>query len=240
MPLDFIEIIYSFKLPEDRCELFKIVLDARDLQIVDPSIDSIPFWAKLDFHQCPNCSLSIKEHPNCPLAVHLINIVYSFEDITSHDEVYVEIITEERRISQKTTAQRAIGSLMGLVFATSGCPQAAYFKPMARFHLPLANEDETIFRTTSMYLLAQHFKRLDGETPDYELEGLTEIYKTMQIVNVSIAERLRSATETDSAINAVIFLDMFAKALPYAIKTALEEIRYLFKPYFLKPEKKST
>jgi hypothetical protein len=32
-------------------------------------------------------------------------------------------------------------------------------KPMARFHLPLASEEETIYRATTMYLLAQYFLR---------------------------------------------------------------------------------
>jgi hypothetical protein len=41
--------------------------------------------------------------------------------------------------------------------ATSGCRYTAYFKPMARFHLPFANEEETAYRAISMYLLSQRF-----------------------------------------------------------------------------------
>jgi hypothetical protein len=146
----------------------------------------------------------------------------------------VEIRTPERAISQKTTAQRAIGSMMGLILATSGCPHTAFFRPMARFHLPLASEAETIYRAASMYFLAQYFRHQCHEEIDLEFAGLTKIYKNIQIVNKTIAERIRAATETDSSINAVIFLDMYAKAMPYVIRDALEEIRYLFKPYLPK------
>jgi len=43
--------------------------------------------------------------------------------------------------------------------------------------------------------------------------------------------RLRSASEKDSAANALVLLDLFAKAVPYAIEDSLEEVRYLFAPY---------
>lgn len=239
MSTSLITIDYCFNLPDGHKNQFKIILDKEELNLIDNPPDTIPPWTKLDFHQCSICPLTIDKHPNCPLALHLVKIVRSFENLVSHDEVYVEIDTEERKITQKTTAQRAIGSMMGLIFAASGCPHTSYFRPMARYHLPLANEEETIYRTTSMYLLAQYFKRLDGEEADFNLEGLTEIYKNIQEVNSSIAERLKSATETDSSINAVIFLDMFAKTLPYVIKDTLQEIRYLFKPYFCENTKTS-
>ncbi|MEZ4577423.1 MAG: hypothetical protein R2861_04300 [Desulfobacterales bacterium] len=67
---------------------------------------------------------------------------------------------------------------------------------------------------------------------DTELAGLSKIYKNLNVVNVHIAERLRSFTRTDSSINAVIVLDVFTQTVPFVIDDHLEEIRYLFKPYF--------
>jgi hypothetical protein len=111
-----------------------------------------------------------------------------------------------------------------------------FFKPMARFHLPLASEDETVYRAAANYLLAQYFLCNQGKKPDFELKGLKTIYQNMQIINTTIAQRLRAATETDSSVNAIILLDLYAKAMPYVIKEALEEIRQLFVP-FLEQEK---
>jgi hypothetical protein len=143
----------------------------------------------------------------------------------------VDVITAERRISQQTNAQTGISSLMGLVIATSGCPHAAFFKPMARFHLPLASREETIFRATSMYLLAQYFLKKEGKSADFELEGLSGIYANMQIINMAVVKRLRAATQTDSSVNALVILDCYAKFLPFAIEKSLEDVRYLFSPF---------
>ena len=101
------------------------------------------------------------------------------------------MITTERKISQMTTAQKGISALMGLIIPSSGCPHTTFFRPMARYHLPLANREETIYRATSMYLLAQYFLNKDNKPIDIELKGLVQIYKNMELVNITMAERLR-------------------------------------------------
>jgi hypothetical protein len=161
----------------------------------------------------------------------MVNIVSRFEDLISFDEIRVDVLTEERRISQHTTAQIGISSMLGLVIATSGCPHAAFFKPMARFHLPLASKEETIFRATSMYLLAQYFLKKTGQIADLELKGLRSIYDNMQVINLAIVERLRAATTTDSSVNAIVILDNYAKSMPYAIEKSLQDIRHLFSSF---------
>jgi hypothetical protein len=123
--------------------------------------------------------------------------------------------------------------MLGLVIATCGCPHTVYFKPMARFHLPLSTEEETIYRAASMYMLAQYFLEKKEKTVDKELQGLRQIYINIHLVNSTIVSRLRVASKTDSSINSIIMLDMFAKAMPYVIEEHLDEIRYLFAPYLL-------
>jgi hypothetical protein len=177
----------------------------------------------------------VRTHPHCPLAARLVNIVDRFDGLLSYEEVHLEVITKERRISSVTTAQRGIGSLIGLIIATSGCPHTAVFKPMARFHLPFAGRDETIYRATSMYLLAQYFLKKENREADFTLEGLQRIYRNMEIVNSAIIERLRSATETDSMVNAVAVLDIYAKTVDIMIKQSLQNVRHLFDPFFEMP-----
>jgi hypothetical protein len=213
-------------------EVFDLRLDAENLEMIGDTPEHVPSWARLDFHQCPHCTLTANTHPHCPLAHNLVNIVNRFEALLSFDQIHVEVTTAERIIFQDTSAQTGISSLMGLMMATSGCPHTAFFKPMARFHLPLANEEETIYRATSMYLLAQYFLMKEGYQADLELEGLTRIYENIHTVNTAIAERLRAASEKDSALNAIVLLDMFALAVPMVIEDSLQEIRYLFSPYF--------
>ena len=235
--MDNITIQYCFSA-SNCSENFILQLDAKtlELQSTDDASKFLPSWAKLDFHQCPNCPLTIRTHPYCPLTLNIANIVKRFENMISYDEIHLEVITEERVISRDTTIQRGISSLIGLVIATCGCPHANFFRPMARFHLPLATEEETIYRTTSMYLLAQYFIKKDGREPDYDLKNLVIAYQKIQIVNTAIAKRLQRASKTDSTVNGMIHLDLFAKALPFAIEDSLEEIRYLFEPFFKEVE----
>ncbi|HKJ07570.1 MAG TPA: hypothetical protein VKA76_00635, partial [Gammaproteobacteria bacterium] len=139
--------------------------------------------------------------------------------------------TPERTVTTNTTLQRGLSSLVGLVLATSGCPHAAFFRPMARFHLPLADENETIYRATSMYLLAQYFVHREGREADLGLSGLTAIYNDVQTINRALAERLRVACEQDAPVNAVVLLDVIAKAMPLTIGSQLAELRHLFRAY---------
>ncbi|MFA6498416.1 MAG: hypothetical protein WC256_14290 [Desulfurivibrionaceae bacterium] len=225
-------IEYHFRLQDNSEELFIIRLDPQTLETLpDANAESLPHWTALSFSQCASCPLTEASSPHCPTAVNLAPIVQRSEKLLSFDLVDLQVTTAERVNLQKTTAQRALCSLMGLVIATSGCPHTAFLKPMARFHLPLANEEETIFRATATYMLAQYFVKNGGGQADFNLEKLTNLYRTMQEVNLAMAKRVRCASKTDSSVNAIVLLDMYAKALPYVIKQSLEELRYLFEPF---------
>lgn len=237
--MEIISIQYSFKVgkePDKGEEVFDLQFDAKNLELRDNIPQVLPDWAKLDFYQCSNCPLDVREYPYCPMAANLVNIVKRFDSLFSYNEILLVVTTKERTISQLTTIQRGVGSLMGLVIATCGCPHSVFFKPMARFHLPLANNQETIYRAASMYLLAQYFLRKKGKPVDWSLRGLEEIYTNIQVVNYTIAERLRAATKTDSVLNALVELDIYAQTLSLVIEDSLEEIRFLFNSY-LNPEK---
>ena len=225
-------IQYRFLMPDNSREDFNLRLDAHNLDLQGNIPEHLPAWTQLELHQCPHCPLDADTNSYCPLAANIATIVRRFDGLTSYDKITVDVITEERHISQQTTVQKGISSMMGLVIATCGCPHTAFFKPMAHFHLPLASKEETIFRVTSMYLLAQYYVKKDCQFADFELEGLADIYHNIQIVNVAVARRLRTATITDSSLNALVLLDSYAQILPFAIEESLEEIRHLFSPFF--------
>jgi hypothetical protein len=228
--VDEIHVSYRFRLHDETVEVMDLTLDGRSLE-VDRACTDDPDWARLEFNQCPHCPLDPAEHAYCPVAAGIADVILRFDGVFSHDEVDLEVVTGERTITSHTTAQRAIGSLLGLLIATSGCPYTNYLKPMARFHLPLASEEETIFRIAGMYLLAQYFMKHDGGNADLDLAGLMKIYDDLHILNTSIAGRLKSATKTDSSVNAIILLDMFTNLVPYSIEERMDEIRHLFDAY---------
>jgi len=202
---------YRFKLPDDNEKSFQLRLDAHEIELIRPEDNQPPDWTRLEFHQCPNCPLNNDTVPYCPAAVSVVDLVRSFDGLASFDEIVVEIFTPERHLIQPTSAQQGISSLMGLLIAASGCPRSAYFKPMARFHLPMSQPEETMYRATTMYLLAQYFRKQGSQDYEMGLEGMGAIYRNMQIVNNYLADRIRAASETDSSVNALIMLDMHAK-----------------------------
>jgi hypothetical protein len=107
---------------------------------------------------------------------------------------------------------------------------------MARFHLPHSSSEETMYRVMSMYLMAQYFRQQGGDTPDMNLTGLSQIYADVEIVNWHMARRLAVATETDSSLNAIVILDLYAKTLPLLLEEdllaeALKEMRGLFSSF---------
>jgi hypothetical protein len=103
---------------------------------------------------------------------------------------------------------------------------------MARFHAPLSGPEETLYRAASMYRLAQALRERRGLAPRPGLAGLAEIYADLNVVNRHLTERLRTACERDSALNAVVLLDVFAQLLPMQLDEPLEELEPLFAAYF--------
>lgn len=234
-----LDIRYTFRLTapsedgtvEERVEVLDVCVDEESLEMQRPADEEAPAWTELDFHKCPNCPLDAKDVPHCPLALSIAGIVERFDSVMSYDEVDVEVEMRSRVVKTRASSQAALSSLMGLVFAASGCPHTRFFKPMARFHLPFASQAATAARAVGTYLTAQYFRKLDGEAADLELEGLDAIYRNLQAVNMATAQRLRAATTKDSSLNAVVRLDMYAQAVPFFIRESLARIRGPYDPY---------
>ncbi len=224
-------ITYRLSFADGAHHEVAVELDARSLALRNRPPAEPPEWTELGCEQCSNCPLAEDQHPYCPLALSLVDLVQLCKDVASYEEMEVEVETPERTTRASTTVQRGVASLMGLVIATSGCPHTTFFRPMARFHLPLASEEETIYRATSTYLLAQYFRRRRGAPFDLDLQGLVDAYRRIHVVNTHVAKRLWQAVNKDSSLNALILLDLFSKAMPDTIEDSLEEIRYLFEPF---------
>jgi hypothetical protein len=228
--MDTLPIRYRFTLLNGRQEVFDLVIDRRTLELKAPSPQKPAAWTQLGFHQCPNCPLKADTHPLCPAAAKLADVVPRFEPLLSYDTVRLEVETEERKIVGETTAQQALSSMLGLIMATSGCPHTEFLKGMARFHLPLASEEETLYRSVATYLLAQHLRRRAGAPPDRELAGLQRIYAALRVVNAAFTKRLRAAGRTDATLNALVLLDVFTIIVPSAVDESLGELESTLQP----------
>jgi len=223
-----VRIRYRFVLPDGSRETFDLFFDSGDFHILNPHPAPLPFWTELGFNQCENCPLRAEEHPHCPVAVQLVAVIERLERLVSYDQVRVDVHTVERVVTQETTAQQALSSLLGLIMASSGCPRTEFLRPMARFHLPLSSEHETIFRAAASYSLAQMLHAAAGGAPDAAFTGLKASYEELHKVNRGIAKRIGAAARNDPARNAVVLLDAYTTLLPNAIDQSLAEMRPLF------------
>jgi hypothetical protein len=224
-------IRYQFTLEDGSEETFELVLDPKTLELSASGSADLPAWTELGFRQCPHCPLQSVTTPHCPAAANLVGLVRGFARVLSHQHVRVKVRTEERTTILDTSAQQAVSSLMGLIMAVSGCPYTAFFRPMARFHLPGAVTEETMYRAASMHMLAQYYVRLAGGEPDLAFADLVKRYEGVQEVNRAFVDRLRAAAQSDSTINALVVLDGWALTMPWAVEESLEALRHLFEPY---------
>ncbi|PCJ18577.1 MAG: hypothetical protein COB02_10585 [Candidatus Cloacimonadota bacterium] len=229
----YFEISYQFIIPDHEQVDFVFKIDDKSLNLMHEESFEPSDWTALNNNKCSNCPLSSKNYERCPLSVNLDKILSDMSRVISYQNIDVKVVTAQRTITQNTSAQRALSSLMGLIIATSGCPHTSFFKPMARFHLPMAETQETIYRASSMYLLSQYHRKSIGLKPDWEMVGLQKIYKNMQVVNSHIAARLREVCEKDAMLNALILLDLFTQTVPPSIEKSMIKMQDLFYPYFV-------
>lgn len=207
---------------------FRVLLDTGTAHWVREDGSTPPEWARLDLERCASCRLDPAEHTYCPAAAAVAEVVEKCRDLSSHTEVTVRVETPERTITAMTTMQVALRSIVGLYLAVSGCPGTAKLRPMARFHLPLATEEETLWRSAGNYLLAQYFKKRRGQAFDLDLDGLSALYRQLHEVNEGLKKRLHAVTKMGANINALVLLDLFAQEFPFAIEENLAQFEALY------------
>jgi hypothetical protein len=220
-----LEIRYRFDLPDGSQKHLHLKFTPAEFRLSNATPAEPPFWTELKFSQCANCPLSPDEHKHCPAALQMAPVIESLKALVSFDTIGVTVLQAERKTHAEMSAQQALSSVLGLIMATAGCPWTDRLRPMARFHLPFANEAETVYRTVCSFLLA---RELMGTGEAHGFATLKELYENLHIVNRDMSRRLGAATRTDPARNAMALLDSYTTLLPAALESSLEELKPLF------------
>lgn len=222
------EVTYVFHLANGQTERIRLAFDPDTFLLRTDADAPAEEWTRLGFKTCPHCPLDAASHPLCPFACSLQGFVHRFDEFYSYEKAVVEVVTSQRTVVANRPLQDAMASILGLIGASSGCPHLAFFRPMARFHLPFASEQETLVRAFAMHLLAEYLQ-VGGEGGGMvTVSGLQDSYRAVAQVNRGMAERIRAAFAKDAVVNAIIILDTFAQAVPYVVQEALKELRPLF------------
>jgi len=226
-------IRYEINFEDKTQKIVDIHIDPVMKKILDQSNmpKDLPEWTRLEFKQCKHCPLDSRDYPNCPVAVNIHKLAHSFRMDCSQKDVQVDVITKDRTYSKKTTLQEALQSLFGIFMVTSECPVLDFLKPLALHHLPFANAEETLLRSSSMYLLGQFFKNLKDDKVQINLSGLKKQYADVEILNEHIRARLDAIEAGSADTFALGILNLFAKNVGFQIGHDLEMLHYLFEDY---------
>ena len=217
---------YRFDFPDGQQKQFRVDFDNQSLRSELPDDGEYPDWTQLEYNQCMGCPLTSEDYLYCPLAINLVPIIYWSKDLISYDKVEVTVSSAEREVHAHTSLQRAISSLLGLLMSSSACPKMKFLRPLARFHLPLATHEETIFRAVSATFLKNYFSGSKANTDP--LNELKQQYNELQDLNRFIAERIRKAIKHDAAANAIVLLDVLSKQVTFSLDDSLQQISYIF------------
>lgn len=236
-----LQLHYRFTLRKGDPLEFPLKLYYPSLKLLQEPPKERPDWTRLEFCQCPHCPLRAKEHPRCPVALGLVDVVSRFATRLSFEEAEVTLETQARRYTQTLPLQHGISSLMGIIMVTAGCPIMDKLRPMVLTHLPFATPEETTYRAISMYLLAQFFVHRRGGRADWELRHLVTLYEDVSQVNRSFTKRLKDASQRDASLNALFNLDCFANFTVLSItESGLADFEEMFRPYLLEPGRAKT
>jgi hypothetical protein len=223
---------YKFTSPQQQIQEFHVDLDPGTLTLIGKERAEYPGWTQLTHHQCSNCPLRPQDHPRCPVAANLVEVVESFKDALSYEQTEVEISTQNRAYKKCAPLQDSLSALVGIYMVTSGCPILDKLRPLVYSHLPFATLEETTYRAVAMYWLAQFFRKQRGQEPDWELEGLAKIYEAIMMVNSCFHLRISKLCIADAGSNALIQLDCYAQFTNrLLLRKNLGEIERLFHAY---------
>ncbi len=182
-------------------------------------------WTKLGYCQCVNCPLG-KEEEYCPVALDTQKVVNDFRNQKAFQKVDVTVTTQERTYFKHTGLEEGLRSLMGLIMATSRCPILGKLRPMAVHHMPFSSENEFILRSVSTFLLQQYFVAREGATPDWDLKGLIELNKQLQLVNQALWQRIHTACESDSNLKALLSFFSMASSVSFSLESQLQKLKH--------------
>lgn len=230
--------------PDNRPVIYELVFDDSTIWTCSIPMDvasdwplrtPLPDWTRLEHCQCDHCPLNPVETPHCPFAAALVEPVEAVWGQASYEAVAVTVQARGRQTRLETTLQRAMGSLLGLLGAMSGCPHTRLLRPMARHHLPFSSSEETRARVIGTYLAGQYVRRNHGLEPDWDLQRLRQAYTGLRQVNQGMSQRLRSLDSEDAGVNSLVLLDLLAADVGYMLEDYDGEMDSDFREFLQQP-----
>ena len=156
-------------------------------------------WTKLSNHQCPNCPLK-EPHSWCPAAVAIALTVAATSSWQSTENVTLEIISGNRRITETTTASEALSPIFMNQIVHSACPLMKFDFWFWKFFSADLSVQNVLFRRLAIDLICNDFSKKRG------VEFSSSRISTEELISVlkHLMDRIRelSTITGDAAPNA--------------------------------------
>lgn len=219
-------ISYTFELENGSRWEYQLEFDEAH-HYVSPNDSVVRDWTKLEFNKCPHCPLKADKSPQCPVAKNLDRVVEDSKSTLSFTRAKVTVSTKERSYSKECATQEGLRSLFGLLMASSGCPHLDWLRPLARFHLPFGDIDESLFRILSLQLLEAFLSGKGGSMQDCAKE-IEVRYRNVEKVNHTFKKRIRDHCQQDADKNAIAALDVFVQMFNFQAESNFSSLRKYF------------
>jgi hypothetical protein len=227
-----LRIAYRFTFSDGRARDFALTLDHDTLQLLAVPRDSYPEWTALSYKKCPNCPLDEAQHPRCPVAANLVDVVETFKDERSFDDVDVAVDVQERRYVKRASVQEALSAMIGVLTVASGCPVLNKLRPMVETHLPFMSPAESTYRVIAMYLLAQYFRDKQGLAADWDLDQLVSLLEECRQTNAGLVRRLQTLGINDATLNALTVLNTMGEITSLSIEGDMKRLEKIFGDHY--------
>ena len=204
---------------------YRLEFSSLDWEITPSDEKEIVPWAELGFHQCQHCPLNDQEKL-CPLAKQLAHLSIALPNFDLDLEAVLRVETRARIYEKRAPVGFGLQSLLWLIYASSNCPHLHFFKPMARFHLPFATEEENLFRVFASFALFNSMSKSTGLM--YKLQDLKEIYQNLHIINKAMYARIEAGAEQGATVNALLLLDSLSQSMISSIDGVFDKIQNYF------------
>ena len=161
----------------------------------------------------------------CPAAFDIQDVIEDFQSKPASQKVNINVIASDRSYSKHTNVEEGLRSLMGLILATSKCPILSQLKPMAMHHMPFSSGNEFILRSVSVYLLQQYFEYREDREPDWDLKGLINRNKQLQLVNQALWQRVHLDSGNDSNLKTLLSFFSMSSSVSVSLESQLQKLR---------------
>lgn len=170
------------------------------------SVTQIPRWMRLEYCQCPACTLDTAEHPLCPVAEVLGKYAFDLANYRSYEIVNVDVFDEkgERTRLESIPLQTVVSELVRLAVFQYECPIGRLVKPAMSALPPFPSNDEILsaFALAFEPEIGTNTVSLNEDQQVY-LEALHDLFGNLSV-------RLEHLGQGDAHLNGVVILHSLA------------------------------